>query len=173
MGHSHARELEQAAAFATFGPPVTVPQGAFTWQLHELATVLLEDSAKICYPYTSLINCKWTSIFITCIQHPWIPSAGSEGTRQPRQALHTLLLRDLLLSGHRRRFCHPALLSVPRTVSSHSGTAHLQPHSREQASPWKMPLLDSSSSPGEKKVLGSPSPSSGRRAGAAAARGML
>lgn len=50
LAHSHARELEQAAAFATFGTPGTVPWGAFTWQLYELATILLEDSAKICYP---------------------------------------------------------------------------------------------------------------------------
>lgn len=69
---------------------------------------------------------KWTSVFITCIQHPWIPNACSEGTRQPRQALHPLLLHGLSLRGH-RRFCHSPL---PRTVSSHSGPAHLQPLSK-------------------------------------------
>lgn len=28
-----------------------MPQHAFAWQLYELATILLEDSAKICYSY--------------------------------------------------------------------------------------------------------------------------
>lgn len=111
-----------------------MPQGAFAWQLYELATILLEDSAKICYPYTLLMTCKWTSIFITCIQHPCIPNACSEGTGQPRQALHPLLLQDLPLTAH-GRFCHLLLLSVPRTVSSHCGTAVLQPQSQNQASP--------------------------------------
>lgn len=136
LGHSHARELEQAAAFATFGTAFTVPQGAFARQLYELATILLEGRAEICYPYTLPMTCKWTSIFITCIQHCWIPNTCSEGTRQPRQALHPLLLQDLPVTAH-GRFCHPPLLSMPRTVSSHSGTAYLQPHSQEQASPFQ------------------------------------
>lgn len=105
LRHSHARELEHTATFATSGTPLNVPQGAL-WQLYELATILLEDSTKICYPYILLMTCKWTSIFITCIQHTSIPNACSEGTGQPRQALHPLLLHDLLLTGHGRRFCH-------------------------------------------------------------------
>lgn len=50
------------------GHQAPVPHVTSTQQLYEQATKLLEGSAKICHPYPLLMFCKWTLIFITCIQ---------------------------------------------------------------------------------------------------------
>lgn len=86
-----------------------MPQGASTLQLYEQATNLLEGSAEICRPCSLLMTCKWTLIFIPCIQHPWLSNKYGEGTSTAETDGHrthlpvsSSLLQDLPFTAHRR-----------------------------------------------------------------------